>query len=87
MGYLITFNYYSQVFLKVKDSFFLFKWTIINEEELESDVSMKTKYLIINVTCINYTYTFLRRRTNLNRKNDHVSSTTENVLLPVEEQR
>lgn len=37
MGYLITFSYYSQVFLKVKDSFFLFKWTIINEEELESD--------------------------------------------------
>lgn len=58
-----------------------------NQEELESDVSMKTKYLIINVTCINYTYTFLRRRTNLNRKNDHVSSTAENALLPVEEQR
>lgn len=62
MGYLITFSYYSQVFLKVKDSFFLFKWTIINEEELESDVSMKTKYLIINVTCINYTYTFFKKK-------------------------
>lgn len=34
-----------------------------------------------------YLHVFLRRRMNLNRKNDYVSSTTENALLPVQEQR
>lgn len=46
----------------------------------------KRKRIIINVYKL-YLHVFLRRRTNLNRKNDYVSSTTENALLPVQEQR